>query len=95
MKKFDYNKYVSEKTLLKESEEVHPSMAPASADRESFVLKNLSPDEQTQLKEYVSSLREIKKEIKNLLKKAKKPSANESGNWGGPRKDMVMDPNKA
>ena len=33
-------------------------------------LENLSPDEIKQLKEYITSLKEIKKEIKELLEKA-------------------------
>ncbi len=33
-------------------------------------LENLSPEEQKKLKEYITSLKEIKKEIKELLEKA-------------------------
>jgi vancomycin resistance protein YoaR len=85
---FNFNKYVSDKKLLKE-EETHPNMAPGTADKETYNLKTLSPDEQTKLKEYISSIKEIKKEINELMKKAKGAKV-EGGNWGGPRKDMVM-----
>lgn len=33
-------------------------------------LENLTPDEQKKLKEYITSMKEIKKEIKELLEKA-------------------------
>ena len=79
MKTFDYNKFVSSKSLLKENTDLK---------KKASYLENLSPDEQTKLKEYVSSLKEIKKEIKELIKKAKSPK--QEGNWGGSRKDMVM-----
>jgi len=43
-------------------------------------LKNLSPDEQTQLKEYIDSMKEIKKEITKLVGKAKQPVQEQGGN---------------
>ena len=43
-------------------------------------LKNLSPDEQTQLKEYIDSMKEIKKEIAKLVGKAKQPVQEQGGN---------------
>ena len=46
-----------------------------------YNFENLSPDEQTKLKEYVESIIEIQKEIKTLVKKAKSPKIkNEGGN---------------
>jgi hypothetical protein len=42
-----------------------------------YNFENLSPDEKTKLKEYISSVKEIKKEIKTLVKKAK--GVDESG----------------
>ena len=36
-----------------------------------YNFENLSPDEKTKLKEYINSVKEIKKEIKSLVKKAK------------------------
>jgi len=44
-----------------------------------YNLENLSPDEKTQLSEYIDSLKEIKKEIKTLMKKAKSPKIDEEG----------------
>jgi hypothetical protein len=43
-------------------------------------LQNLSPDEQTQLKEYIDSMKEIKKEITKLVGKAKQPVQEQGGN---------------
>lgn len=85
---FDYNKYMKSNKLFEE--DTHPNMAPPTADKETYNLKTLSPDEQTKLKEYISSMKEIKKEINELMKKAKSAPKAEGGNWGGPRKDMVM-----
>ena len=44
-----------------------------------YNFENLSPDEKTKLQEYVESMKEIKKEIKSLLKKAKSPKIDEEG----------------
>lgn len=43
-------------------------------------LKNLSPDEQQQLREYIMSVKEIKKQIKELLNKANNDISEEGGN---------------
>lgn len=43
-------------------------------------LKNLSPDEQQQLREYIMSVKEIKKQIKELLNKANNGISEEGGN---------------
>lgn len=40
--------------------------------KESFNKDSLSPDEQQQLKEYIMSLKEIKKSIKELVVKSKR-----------------------
>ena len=46
-----------------------------------YNLESLSPDEQTKLKEYISSVKEIKKEIKKLVEKAgTKDMETEGGN---------------
>jgi hypothetical protein len=46
-----------------------------------YNFENLSPDEQTKLKEYVESVKEIKKEIKKLIKKSNtKKIESEGGN---------------
>lgn len=43
-------------------------------------LKHLTPDEQTQLKEYIDSIKEIKKEISKLMSKAKGGMMEQGGN---------------
>ena len=46
-----------------------------------YNFENLSPDEQTKLKEYVDSIKEIKKEIGKLIKKSNtKKMESEGGN---------------
>jgi len=46
-----------------------------------YNFENLSPDEQTKLKEYVESIKEIKKEIGKLVKKSNtKKMESEGGN---------------
>jgi hypothetical protein len=60
---FDYNKFVSDKNLLKEHSQ------PLQEGSHDF--SRLSEDEKTQLKEYINSVKEIKKEIKGLMEKAK------------------------
>jgi DNA-directed RNA polymerase specialized sigma subunit len=46
-----------------------------------YNLESLTPDEQTKLKEYISSVKEIKKEIKKLVEKAgTKDMETEGGN---------------
>jgi len=46
-----------------------------------YNLESLSPDEQTKLKEYISSVKEIRKEIKKLVEKAgAKDMETEGGN---------------
>jgi hypothetical protein len=44
-----------------------------------YNFENLSPDEKTQLEEYISSVKEIQKEIKKLVKKAKVSQMKETG----------------
>lgn len=44
-----------------------------------YNFENLSPDEQDKLKEYIASVKEIQKEIKSLVKKAKAPKIAEEG----------------
>lgn len=44
-----------------------------------YNLESLSPDEQTKLKEYISSVKEIRKEIKKLVEKASGKSIDEEG----------------
>jgi hypothetical protein len=110
MKQFDYSKYVTEKTLLKEDDNFSMENVEPQTEAQSSGLHNLTPDEQTQLKEYINSMKEIKKEIKSLLEKARGAShqsgmttekkirsgksSGKSSNWGGPRKNMILDPNK-
>lgn len=45
-----------------------------------YNFENLSPDEKEKLEEYIASVKEIQKEIKSLLKKAKGPVREEGGN---------------
>lgn len=45
-----------------------------------YNLERLTPDEKTKLEEYISSVKEIKKEIKKLVEKAKNGSVDEGGN---------------
>lgn len=42
-------------------------------------LENLTAEEKEQLKQYVNSIKEIKKEINELLKKGKTPKIEEEG----------------
>jgi hypothetical protein len=44
-----------------------------------YNFENLSPDEKEQLEEYVSSVKEIKKEIKKLVAKSKGDNIDETG----------------
>jgi hypothetical protein len=44
-----------------------------------YNFENLSPDEKTQLEEYISSVKEIQKEIKKLVNKAKVSQMKETG----------------
>jgi hypothetical protein len=44
-----------------------------------YNFENLSPDEKEQLEEYVSSVKEIKKEIKKLIDKSKGKNIDETG----------------
>jgi hypothetical protein len=44
-----------------------------------YNFENLSPDEKQKLEEYIESVKEIKKEIKKLVHKAKKPTMSEEG----------------
>jgi len=44
-----------------------------------YNFENLSPDEQTKLKEYVESVKEIKKEIGKLVKKSNTKKMKEEG----------------
>ena len=46
-------------------------------------LENLSPEEQKKLKEYITSLKEIKKEIKELLEKAEIVNVKDISEEGG------------
>jgi hypothetical protein len=44
-----------------------------------YNFENLSPDESKQLVEYINSIKEIKKEIKKLVGKAKSSDIDETG----------------
>ena len=44
-----------------------------------YNFENLSPDEKEKLEEYVSSVKEIKKEIKKLVAKSKGHNIDETG----------------
>ena len=44
-----------------------------------YNFENLSPDEKQKLEEYIASVKEIKKEIKNLVRKAKGKDIEETG----------------
>jgi hypothetical protein len=44
-----------------------------------YNFENLSPDEKQKLEEYIASVKEIKKEIKNLVRKAKGKDIEEAG----------------
>jgi hypothetical protein len=44
-----------------------------------YNFENLSPDEKQKLEEYIASVKEIKKEIKTLVKKAKGSDIDETG----------------
>jgi len=48
-------------------------------ENKKYNFENLSPDEKQKLEEYIESVKEIKKEIKKLVHKAKKPSMSEEG----------------
>ena len=64
-------------------------------DQAPFGLSVLSPDEQKQLREYVNSVREIKKAIQELVGKAKNgmmEASDEKGEPGGNRTDLIMTP---
>lgn len=58
-------------------EGVMKAAAPAKTESK---LANLTPDEQTQLKEYIASIKEIKKEIHKLMTKAKGSMDEQGGN---------------
>jgi hypothetical protein len=56
-----------------------------------FGLSVLSPDEQKQLKEYISSVREIKKAIQELVGKAKNGKGMMEATWGGPKNSKFVE----
>lgn len=57
-------------------------------------LSELSIEEKEQLKDYANAIKETKKAMMELINKSSKKIKTEDGRWGGPRKDMFLDPNK-
>jgi hypothetical protein len=53
----------------------------------------LTAEEKEQVKEYINAIKETQKAMMEILHKSKKMK-NEDGRWGGPRKNMYLDPNK-
>lgn len=53
-------------------------------------LENLSPEEKKKLKEYITSLKEIKKEIKELLDKAEVKNIQDVSEEGGNRSSNLF-----
>jgi len=60
-------------------------------DQAPFGLKVLSPDELKQLREYISSVREIKKAIQELVGKAKNGKGMMEATWGGPKNSKFVE----
>ena len=77
----------------KDSQVTVRSLADMPSWNDRSKLSELTAEEKEQVKEYINAIKETQKAMMEILHKSKKMK-NEDGRWGGPRKNMYLDPNK-